>query len=107
MLTVSSISTGYGMPQLSRWNWYTHGIHLDRISPTFNNRCLIERFNDKTTRTLYTMQRDLVVQVDEAHRALTIEMFGRELEELEYTIRKTNPSRKSQTDHHVEIFAYQ
>ncbi|KAK8198635.1 hypothetical protein M8818_006502 [Zalaria obscura] len=78
-LMAQNISTGYGMPQISRWNWYTHGLHLDRISATFHNRCLIERFNDKITRTLYTMQRDEVIKVDEAQRALTIDMFAREL----------------------------
>lgn len=95
MLTLTSISTGYGMPQISRWNWYTHGLHLDRISATFHNRCLIERFNDKITRTLYTMQRDEVIKVDEAQRALTIDMFAREYEELEIIIRSKNATRKS------------
>ena len=94
-LMAQNISTGYGMPQMARWNWYTHGIHLDRIAPTFRNRCLIERFNDKVTRTLYTMQRDLIVQTDEAHRSLTIDMFARELEEVEATVRASNPSRES------------
>lgn len=40
------------------------------------------------------MQRDLIVQVDEAHRSLTIDMFARELEELEYNVRNNNPSGK-------------
>ncbi|GAB7344581.1 hypothetical protein MBLNU457_3077t1 [Dothideomycetes sp. NU457] len=91
-LMAQNISTGYGMPQMARWNWYTHGIHLDRIASAFRNRCLIERFNDKVTRTLYTMQRDLIVQTDEAHRSLTIDMFARELEEVEALVRAANPS---------------
>jgi len=94
-IIAQNVSTGYGMPQLSRWNWYTHGIHLDRISPVFRNRCIIERFNDKITRTLYTMQRDLIVQTDEAHRSLTIDMFSRELEEIEAVVKASNPSRES------------
>lgn len=79
------------MPQISRWNWYTHGLHLDRISTAFRNRCLIERFNDNITRTLYTMQRDDIVKVDEAQRALTIDMFTRQYEELEIVVRDSKP----------------
>ena len=91
-IIAQNVSTGYGMPQLARWNWYTHGLHLDRISPVFRNKCIIERFNDKVTRTLYTMQRDLIVQTDEAHRALTIDMFARELEEIEGMVKAQEPS---------------
>ncbi|PSK60353.1 fungal Zn(2)-Cys(6) binuclear cluster domain-containing protein 12 [Elsinoe australis] len=86
-----NVSTGYGMPQISRWNWFTHGIHLERISPALKNRCLIERFIDKITRTMYTMQRDLIVQNDETQRALTIDMFAREYDELAATIKQQNP----------------
>ncbi|KAF4552760.1 Fungal Zn(2)-Cys(6) binuclear cluster domain-containing protein 7 [Elsinoe fawcettii] len=86
-----NVSTGYGMPQISRWNWFTHGLHLERISPALKNRCLIERFIDKITRTMYTMQRDLIVQNDETQRALTIDMFAREYDELEGTIKQSNP----------------
>lgn len=93
---VHSISTGYGMPQMSRWNWYTHGLHLERIKDDFRIRCQIERFVDKVTRTLYTMQRDLIVpQPDEAHKALTIDTFARELDELDYSTRAANPTRES------------
>ncbi|KAJ9621914.1 hypothetical protein H2203_006795 [Taxawa tesnikishii (nom. ined.)] len=90
-LMAQNVSTGYGMPQISRWNWYTHGLHLDRISTAFRNRCLIERFNDNITRTLYTMQRDDIVKVDEAQRALTIDMFTRQYEELEIVVRDSKP----------------
>ena len=88
------VSTGYGMPQLSRWNWFTHGQHLDRISPQLKTRCMIARFVDKITRTLYTMQRDLITSTDETHRAMTIDMFSHEYEELETTIKQGSPLRK-------------
>lgn len=90
MLISLSISTGYGMPQISRWNWYTHGLHLDRVSPVFRNRCQIERFIDRVTRTLYTMQRDQAIQGDEAQRSLLIDTIGREYEELGTTIRTSS-----------------
>ncbi|KAG8627663.1 hypothetical protein KVT40_005146 [Elsinoe batatas] len=90
-ICAQNVSTGYGMPQISRWNWFTHGLHLERISPALKNRCLIERFIDKITRTMYTMQRDLIVQNDETQRALTIDMFAREYEELAATIKQQSP----------------
>ncbi|KAF2151762.1 hypothetical protein K461DRAFT_257205 [Myriangium duriaei CBS 260.36] len=90
-ICAQNVSTGYGMPQISRWNWFTHGQHLDRISPLLKTRCLIERFVDKVTRTLYTMQRDLNLAADETARALTIDMFSREYEELESSIKQSNP----------------
>ncbi|GAM85186.1 hypothetical protein ANO11243_031900 [Dothideomycetidae sp. 11243] len=86
-----NVSTGYGMPQLSRWNWFTHGQHMDRISDALRARCMIERFVDKITRTLYTMQRDLIIPTDETARAMTIEMFSREYEELESSLKQCNP----------------
>jgi hypothetical protein len=70
-LIAQNTSTGYGMPQISRWNWYTHGLHLDRISGAFRNRIQIERFVDKVTRTCYIMQRDEFVAGDEAQRWLS------------------------------------
>ncbi|GAB7356408.1 hypothetical protein MBLNU459_g7182t1 [Dothideomycetes sp. NU459] len=91
-LVAQNISTGYGMPQLSRWNWFTHGLHLDRVSPAFRNRCQIERFVDRVTRSLYTMQRDQVIESDDAQRSLMIDTIGREYEEINTTIRTTNPN---------------
>lgn len=52
---------------------------------------MIERFVDKITRTLYTMQRDLIIPTDETARAMTIEMFSREYEELESSLKQCNP----------------
>lgn len=92
ILTLVSISTGYGMPQVSRWNWFTHGLHLDRISQALVNRCMIERFIEKVTRALYTMQRDEVGPSDEVQRALTIDTFGREYEEIKTSIQANNPT---------------
>lgn len=40
------------------------------------------------------MQRDLIVTVDEAHRALTIDMFGREFDELRFNVLASNPPRE-------------
>jgi hypothetical protein len=91
-LIAQNTSTGYGMPQISRWNWYTYGLHLDRISAAFRNRIQIERFVDKVTRTLYIMQRDEFVAGDEAHRALLIDTLGREYEELETSISANHAS---------------
>jgi len=91
-IVAQTISTGYGMPQLARWNWYTHGLHTERISTALRTQCAIQRFIDKVTRTLYTMQRDLVIKSDEATRAFTIDTFQREYDELETTTRAQNPT---------------
>ncbi|KAK6003605.1 hypothetical protein QM012_009376 [Aureobasidium pullulans] len=91
-LIAQNTSTGYGMPQISRWNWYTHGLHLDRISGAFRNRIQIERFVDKVTRTCYIMQRDEFVAGDEAQRFLLIDTLGREYEELETSLRANHAS---------------
>lgn len=101
ILTTTSISTGYGMPQISRWNWFTHGLHLDRISPALVNRCNVERFIEKTTRALYTMQRDEVGPIDEAQRALTIDTFGREYDELSTTTQAANPTQIDMLHVHI------
>lgn len=77
------------MPQISRWNWFTHGLHLDRISPALVNRCNVERFIEKITRALYTMQRDEAGPVDEPSRPLTVDTYGREYDELVSTIQAT------------------
>ena len=101
LLIGRSISTGYGMPQISRWNWFTHGLHLDRISTALSNRCKVERFIEKTTRALYTMQRDEVGPSDEAQRALTIDTFGREYDELQTSIRAADVTQIDMLHVHI------
>lgn len=88
------VSTGNGQPPLSRWAWFTYGIHLDRMKPELQTRCQIEKFNDIVTRTLFTMQRDHIVEVDQAQRGLQIDMYARELGELEVTVLSTSSSCK-------------
>lgn len=100
-LVAQNISTGYGMPQISRWNWFTHGLHLDRISPALVNRCRVERFIEKVTRALYTMQRDEVGPSDEAQRALTVDTFGREYDELSTSIQATDASQIDMLHVHI------
>ena len=90
-----NVSTGQGQPALSRWAWYTYGLHLDQMKAELHTRCQIEKFCDTVTRTLFTMQRDHVVEVDQAQRGLQIDMYARELGELELTILSTRSSRKS------------
>ena len=100
-LIAQNISTGYGMPQISRWNWFTHGLHLDHISPALVNRCKVERFIEKTTRALYTMQRDEVGPSDEAQRALTIDTFGREYDELQTSIQASDATHIDMLHVHI------
>lgn len=88
------VSTGMGQPPLSRWAWFTYGLHLDRMKPELQTRCQIEKFNDTVTRTLFTMQRDHIVEVDQAQRGLQIDMYARELGELEVTVLSTSTSCK-------------
>ncbi|KXT16690.1 hypothetical protein AC579_5253 [Pseudocercospora musae] len=86
------VSTGMGQPPLSRWAWFTYGLHLDRMKPELQTRCQIEKFCDTVTRTLFTMQRDHIVEVDQAQRGLQIDMYARELGELEVTVLSTSNS---------------
>ena len=88
------VSTGQGQPPLSRWAWYTYGLHLNVMKPELHTRCQIEKFCDTVTRTLFTMQRDHVVEVDQVSRGLHIDMYARELNEMELTIMSTNTTRK-------------
>ncbi|OQO14266.1 hypothetical protein B0A48_01142 [Cryoendolithus antarcticus] len=81
-----NVATGLGQPPLSRWAWYTYGLHLDRMKRELDMRCRVEKFIDTVTRTIFTMQRDHIVEVDEAHRGLSIDMYARELGELEITL---------------------
>ena len=94
-IVAQNVATGQGQPPLSRWAWYTYGLHLDQMNGELHTRCQIEKFCDTVTRTLYTMQRDHVVEVDHAQRGLQITMYSRELNELELTILSTRTSRKS------------
>lgn len=103
LLTCYSISTGYGMPQISRWNWFTHGLHLDRISPALVNRCNVERFIEKITRALYTMQRDEAGPVDEPSRPLTVDTYGREYDELVTSVQAATPTATPIDMLHVHI----
>lgn len=91
-IVAQSVATGQGQPPLSRWAWYTYGLHLDRMKPELHTRCQVEKFCDTVTRTLFTMQRDHVVEVDQAQRGLQIEMYARELNEMETTIMSTRSS---------------
>ena len=93
-IVTQNVSTGHGQPPLSRWAWYTYGLHLDSMKPELRTRCQIERFCDTVTRTLYTMQRDHIVEVDHAQRGLQIDMYSRELNELEVTVLSTSTSRE-------------
>ncbi|KAI7054019.1 hypothetical protein KC352_g44958, partial [Hortaea werneckii] len=91
-IVAQMVSTGQGQPPLARWAWYTYGLHLDRMKPELHTRCQIEKFCDTVTRTLFTMQRDHLVEVDQAQRGLQIEMYARELNEMELTIMSTRSS---------------
>lgn len=93
-IVAQNVATGNGQPPLARWAWFTYGLHLDRMKPEIQTRCQIEKFCDTVTRTLYTMQRDHVVEVDQAQRGLQIDMYARELGELEVTVLSTSSSRK-------------
>ncbi|TKA58998.1 hypothetical protein B0A55_11239 [Friedmanniomyces simplex] len=88
-IVAQMVSTGHGQPPVSRWAWYTYGLHLDRMKSELGIRCQIEKFVDTVTRTLFTMQRDHIVEVDQAQRGLQIDMYARELNEMELTIMST------------------
>ncbi|KAK5162726.1 uncharacterized protein LTR77_011209 [Saxophila tyrrhenica] len=91
-IVAQNVATGQGQPPLSRWAWYTYGLHLDQMKPELHTRCQIEKFCDTVTRTLFTMQRDHIVEVDKAQRGLQIDMYARELGELELTTLSTRSS---------------
>ena len=93
-IIAQNVATGQGQPPLSRWAWYTYGLHLDQMKGELHTRCQIEKFCDTVTRTLYTMQRDHIVEVDHAQRGLQIDMYARELGELELTILATRSSNR-------------
>lgn len=92
-IVAQNVATGQGQPPLSRWAWYTYGLHLDSMKGELHTRAQIEKFVDTVTRTLFTMQRDHVVEVDQAQRGLQVDMYARELGELEVTILSTRSSR--------------
>lgn len=94
-IVAQNVATGQGQPPLSRWAWYTYGLHLDQMKNELHSRCQVEKFCDTVTRTLYTMQRDHIVEVDQAQRGLQVDMYSRELGELELTLLSTRSSRKS------------
>lgn len=94
-IVAQNVATGQGQPPLSRWAWFTYGIHLDRMRPELKTRCQIEKYVDQVTKALFTMQRDHIVEVDTAQRGLTAEMFGREIAELELTVLSTGGSGMS------------
>ncbi|EME46858.1 hypothetical protein DOTSEDRAFT_70728 [Dothistroma septosporum NZE10] len=91
-IVAQNVATGNGQPPLARWAWFTYGLHLDRMKPELQTRCQVEKFCDTVTRTLYTMQRDHIVEVDQAQRGLQIDMYSRELGELEVTVLSTSSS---------------
>ena len=94
-IVAQNVATGQGQPPLARWAWYTYGLHLDRMKRELDTRCRIEKFIDTVTRTLFTMQRDHIVEVDQAQRGLSIDMYSRELAELETTLLSAGASRMS------------
>ena len=92
-VVAQNVATGQGQPPLARWAWYTYGLHLDRMKRELDTRCRIEKFIDTVTRTLFTMQRDHIVEVDQAQRGLSIDMYSRELGELETKLLSAGASR--------------
>jgi hypothetical protein len=92
-IVAQMVSTGQGQPPATRWAWYTYGLHLNRMKQELHTRCQIEKFVDTVTRTIFTMQRDHVVEVDIAQRGLQVSMYARELNEMETTLMSTRSSR--------------
>ena len=100
-MIAQNVATGQGQPPLSRWAWYTYGLHLNNMKPELHTRCQIEKFCDTVTRTLFTMQRDHIVEVDQVQRGLQVDMYARELSEMELTILSTRSSRESR---HAKLY---
>ncbi|KAK4958705.1 hypothetical protein LTR66_013106 [Elasticomyces elasticus] len=81
-VVAQSVSTGYGQPCATHWNWFLYGRNLHRLAEPFRLRCAIEKFCDKVTRTLYSTQRDTQMTPDEVQRAYTIDLLAREYSDI-------------------------
>lgn len=94
-IVAQNVSTGHGVPQLSKWNWHTSGSATGTITPLFRNRCLVEKFVDKVTRTIYNVQRDeAATKADNATRMVYIDNLRQEYSALETLINSQEPTSK-------------
>lgn len=100
-IVAQRVSTGRGQPPLSRWAWFTHGLHLHRMNEQLRKHCEIERRADNITRTIFTMQRDHIVEVDQAQRSLQIDLLGRDLNEHETSVLAQGSTSKRPSSYHA------
>jgi len=92
-LTIFRVSTGYGQPPSSLYDWTLSGDSLDvnfKLPGDIKPRLEIEKFCDKVTRALYTNRRDPVGLTSDQERSTMISFLSRDFDELEEELKLQN-----------------
>jgi hypothetical protein len=91
---VNRVSTGYGQPPSTLYDWTLGGSelvdHNFKLPQEIQNRLEIERLSDKVTKTLYTHRRDPVGLSSDPERPILVSFLVRDLEDLEDRLRSCN-----------------
>lgn len=92
-LTFFRVSTGYGQPPSSLYDWTLSGDSSDvnfKLPGDIKSRLEIEKFCDKITRALYTNRRDPVGLSSDQERSTMISFLSRDFDELEERFKAQN-----------------
>jgi hypothetical protein len=92
-LTFFRVSTGYGQPPSSLYDWTLSGDSSDvnfKLPGDIKSRLEIEKFCDKITRALYTNRRDPVGLSSDQERSTMISFLSRDFDELEEQFKAQN-----------------
>lgn len=92
-LTIFSVSTGYGQPPSSLYDWTLSGNSLDpnfKLPGDIKSRLEIEKLCDKITKALYNNRRDPVGLSSDQERSTMISFLSRDFDELEEQFKSQN-----------------
>ncbi|KAJ5132225.1 hypothetical protein N7448_006383 [Penicillium atrosanguineum] len=92
-IVAQRVSTGYGQPPSSLYDWTLSGESLDKnfkLPGDIKPRLEIEKFCDKITRALYSNRRDPVGLSNDQERLTMISFLSRDFDDLEEQFKSQN-----------------
>ncbi|KAJ5212253.1 uncharacterized protein N7498_003899, partial [Penicillium cinerascens] len=92
-IVAQRVSTGYGQPPSSLYDWTLSGDSLDanfKLPGDIRPRLEIEKFCDKITKALYSNRRDPVGLSSDQERSTMISFLSRDFDDLEEQFKSQN-----------------
>lgn len=101
-LTFFSVSTGYGQPPSTLYDWTLSSDSLDpnfKLSADIRPRLEVEKFCDRITKALYSNRRDPVGLTTDKERHTMISFLARDFDELEEQLKVQNDGNAFISNH--------